>query len=150
MLSHPLLLPIFLLPFTHTDTHTPLSPCNPMCPTNPSASPTAKRPQPRRFVLPPGSWKFSEVHPSVGSKGRNERCLSLPISPRAEGQPWHEETEASASLCLLLLSPKHPYCPLPASPSVPAPLPGKDSCPRGSSGFSSCPSNGFLLMISSP
>ena len=121
-----------------------------MSPTNPSASPAVMGPQHRIFVNPPGSWMFPEVHPSVGSEGRNKKCLSLPTSPRPDDHVWHEEIEASVSLCPLFLSPRHPYCPLPARPFVPAPLPGKDSCPRGSSGFSSCPSNGFLLMISSP
>jgi len=103
--------------------------------------PEVVRPHPSNFVHPAGSWMFSEVHQSVRSEGRRERCLSLPISTRPEGQPWQEETEASVSLCALLLSPRLHYCPLSVRTSVPAPLPGKDSWLRGSSGFSGCPSN---------
>ena len=36
---------------------------------------------------------FPEAHPSVGSEGRNKKCLSLPISPRSDDQVWHEEIE---------------------------------------------------------
>lgn len=69
-----------------------------------------------------------------------QRGLQPPHQPQGWGQSWHEETEDSISLCLLLFPQRDPYCPLLAAPLCPSLCRAQDSWPGGSPG-SSCRTN---------
>ena len=75
----------------------------------------------------PHSPSPSEGHSSSWGAGR---ALSLPISPRAGGSPWHEEMEVSETAGLVVLGPGDPHHRLTA-PSMSAPLrrPAQESWP---------------------
>jgi len=85
-----------------------------------STSPAFSPSQCRRIVpieLPSiGCFRTLNTHPTApdpmkgtGAPGEQREVSAFPISPRAEGQPQHEETETSVSHGPLLLSLRDAY-----------------------------------------